>query len=161
MIRAATAGDIGTIVALRALMFEAMGHSTEEVSDVLWQQDAARWLQLHLSNERTHVLVAEVNGTVVSCAIGQVVDLMPSPGRTGDGGMISNIATFPRHRRLGFTHAVVSVMLDWFTQDSQVEVVSLNATREGQRIYEHFGFAVSQFPEMRLRLDREEPSATE
>ena len=161
VIRPATAGDIGTIVALRALMFEAMGRSAEEVSDVGWQQEAARWLQLHLSSERTHVLVAEANGAVVSCAIGQVVDLVPAPGRSGAGGMISNIATFPRHRRLGFTHAVVAAMLDWFAQESRVEVVSVNATEEGRGIYEHFGFVEAQFPELRLRLDREELPAGE
>lgn len=157
MIRPATAGDIGTIVALRALMYEAMGASSEEVSDIGWQQDAARWLQLHLTDERTHVLVAEANGTVVSCAIGQVVDLMPAPGRGGEGGHLSNIATFPRHRQLGFTHAVVEELLTWFIEDTDVEVLTLNATEAGRGIYEHFEFTESTFPEMRLQIERTDP----
>lgn len=154
VIRAAVPGDIATIVALRALMFEAMGSSSEEISDIAWQHDAARWLQLHLTDEHTHVLVAEANGTVVSCAIGQVVDLMPAPGRRGEGGHISNIATFPRHRQLGFTHAVVEELLTWFVEDTDVDVLTLNATEAGRGIYEHFEFTESTFPEMRLRIER-------
>ncbi|WP_252976356.1 hypothetical protein [Janibacter melonis] len=44
-----------------------------------WRADAARWLQLHLDDAGVAVVVADVGGAVVSCAMGQVVDLMPSP----------------------------------------------------------------------------------
>ncbi|UUZ45611.1 GNAT family N-acetyltransferase [Janibacter limosus] len=154
VIRPAVPGDIATIIALRALMFEAMGTSAEAISDIDWQQDASRWLQQHLTDERVHVVVAEANGTVVSCAIGQVLDLMPSPTRTGGGGLVTNIATFPRHRRLGFTHAVPEALLGWFEEETDVEVITLNATEAGRDIYDHFGFVASTFPEMRLRLER-------
>ena len=157
VIRPAATGDIATIVALRALMFEAMGSSSEEISDIGWQQDASRWLQLHLSDEDIHVIVAEAHGTVVSCAIGQVIATVPGPGRRGDGGQISNIATFPRHRRLGFTHAVLGSLLEWFEEETDVEVISLNATEAGWDIYESFGFVETKFPQMRKRLDRAAP----
>lgn len=157
VIRPAVAGDIATIVALRALMFEAMGTVAEQISDIAWQQDASRWLQQHLHDERTHVVVAEANGTVVSCAIGQVVDLMPAPGRHGEGGLVTNVATFPRHRRLGFTHAVLGVLLEWFEEETDVELITLNATEAGRDIYDDFGFVASTFPEMRLRLERAVP----
>lgn len=162
VIRPATAGDIGTIVALRALMFAAMGTSSEEVSDIGWQQDAARWLQLRLGEDDVRVVVAEAHGTVVSCAMGQVTDLMPAPSRRGTGGLVSNIATFPRHRRLGFTHAVVAELIAWFEDETDVEVLSLNATEMGRDIYEDFGFTEAAFPEMRRRIDRTspEPDAT-
>lgn len=157
VIRPAVPSDIGTVVELRALMFEAMGSSSEEISDIGWQQDASRWLQLHLSDEDIHVIVAEAHGTVVSCAIGQVIATVPGPGRRGDGGQISNIATFPRHRRLGFTHAVLGSLLEWFEEETDVEVISLNATEAGWDIYESFGFVETAFPQMRKRLDRAEP----
>ncbi|WP_346008418.1 GNAT family N-acetyltransferase [Janibacter terrae] len=159
VIRPAVVGDIATIVALRALMFEAMGTSTEEVSDIRWQQDSSRWLQRRLADGSTHVVVTEANGTVVSCAIGQVLDLMPSPTRAGAGGLVTNIATFPRHRRLGFTHAVLGALLEWFEEETDVEVITLNATEAGRDIYENFGFEPSPFPEMRRRVER--PAATE
>ncbi|MDN5717777.1 MAG: GNAT family N-acetyltransferase [Janibacter sp.] len=154
VIRPAVAGDAATIIALRALMFEAMGTPAEAISDIGWQQEASRWLQLHLADERVHVVVAEANGTVVSCAIGQVLDLMPSPTRARGGGLVTNIATFPRHRRLGFTHAVLESLLGWFEQETDVEVITLNATEAGRDIYDNFGFVASTFPEMRLRLER-------
>ncbi|KRE35544.1 hypothetical protein ASG73_16570 [Janibacter sp. Soil728] len=154
VIRPAVPGDIATIIALRALMFEAMDASAEAISDIGWQQDASRWLQQHLGDERVHVVVAEANGTVVSCAIGQVLDLMPSPTRASGGGLVTNIATFPRHRRLGFTHAVLEALLGWFEEETGVEVITLNATEAGRDIYDNFGFVVSTFPEMRLRLER-------
>ncbi len=154
IIRPATAEDIGTIVTLRALMFEAMGTAPEAISDVAWQQDAARWLQLRLASGDAHLIVGEAHGTVVSCAMGQVVDLMPAPGRGGPGGLVSNVATFPRHRRLGFTNAIVDALLTWFREETDVEVVSVNATDEGRSIYERFGFTDATFPEMRLRIDR-------
>lgn len=154
VIRPAVQGDIATIIALRALMFEAMGVSSEEVLDIGWQQDASRWIQLRLSDPRVRIVVAEANGTVVSCAMGQVLPLMPSPFGSDDGGRISNVATFPRHRRLGFTRATVEALLEWFTEETRVGVISINATEEGRALYERFGFTDVRFPEMRLHLDR-------
>ncbi|WP_068249969.1 GNAT family N-acetyltransferase [Janibacter corallicola] len=154
IIRPATQEDIATIVALRALLFEATGAPPEVVSDTAWQQDAARWLQLRLASGDAHVVVAEAHGTVVSCVMGQVVDLMPSPHRSGPGGRVSNVATFPRHRRLGFTGAIIEAVLTWFREETDVEVVSVGATEDGRSIYERFGFEEAAFPEMRLRIDR-------
>lgn len=155
MIRRMRAGDIGTVITLRSLMFEAMGTPTTRLSDIAWQQQAARWLQLHLGDERVRVVVAEVNGAVVSCAMGQVVDLMPSPERRGDvGGLLTNVATFPRHRRLGFSEACVRAVVEWFQDATDVDVITLNATDEGAPTYERLGFVPSTFPEMRLHLDR-------
>lgn len=155
VIRPATSDDIATIVTLRALMFEAMGTSSEEVLEAEWQRQAARWIQLRLSDPSIHVVVAEANGTVVSCGMAQVIDLMPSPSRTGAGGLISNVATFPRHRRLGFTNATVEALLEWFAEETDAEVVSLNATGNSRPMYEKLGFAEATFPEMRLIIDRD------
>lgn len=154
MVRPAVAGDIATIVALRALMFESMGTPSDTLLETAWQREAARWVQLHLSDPSTYVVVVEANGTVVSCGIGQVVDLMPSPTRSGLGGLITNVATFPRHRRLGFTHATFEALLEWFVEETEVEVLTLNATDEVRAMYEEFGFAEALFPQMQLVLDR-------
>lgn len=155
MLRAAGPADIGSVVELRILMFEAMGTPHEELYDPQWRADAARWLQLHLEDPGVAVVVAVVGESVVSCAIGQVVDLMPSPVRGGDvGGLVTNVATFPSHRRRGLSQACVELLLDWFVESTRVEVVTLNATPEGTAIYERLGFTPSQFPEMRARLTR-------
>ncbi len=155
-IRSARSGDIAAIIALQALMFEAMGATAEEVSDATWQGEASRWIQLRLADEHTHIVVAEANGTVVSCAVGQVIDLMPSPTRLGEGGIITNVATFPRHRRLGFTQATFATLVDWFTEETEVEMLAVTAVDDVRPVYERFGFVESTFPEMRLRLERPE-----
>lgn len=156
VVRTAVAGDIATIVTLRAQLFDAIGALSEAVLDTEWQREAARWIQLHLSDPGTHIVVVEANGTVVSCGMGQVVDLMPTPTRFGPGGLITNVATFPRHRRLGFTHAAFEALLEWFAEETDVEVLSLHATEEVRPMYEEFGFEETSFPEMRLHLDRSE-----
>ena len=156
VIRPATAADIGTVVELRALMFEAMGTSSEQLHDAQWRADAARWLQLRLDDPRVCVAVGTVGEAVVSCAMGQVVPLMPSPQRPGDtGGLLTNVVTFPGHRRLGFSEACVEAVLGWYRDATDVEVVTLNATAEGAPMYERLGFTPSEFPEMRVRLERE------
>lgn len=161
VIRAATAADIGSVIELRILMFEAMRTPDEELYDPRWRADAARWLQLHLEDPRVAVAVAVVGESVVSCAMGQVLDLMPSPVRPGDvGGLLTNVATFPSHRRRGFSLACVDAVLEWFVECTDVEVVTLNATAEGAPMYERLGFSASQFPELRARLTRE-PSPPE
>lgn len=164
LVRPATAADIGTVVELRALMFEAMGTASEQLHDPGWRADAARWLQLRLDDPRVCVAVGVVGEAVVSCAIGQVMPLMPSPQRPGDtGGLLTNVATFPGHRRLGFSEACVEAVLGWFRDSTEVEVVTLNATGEGSPMYERLGFEESRFPEMRVRLERDEgePAAGE
>ncbi|WP_370893519.1 GNAT family N-acetyltransferase [Janibacter sp. GXQ6167] len=160
VIRPARAHDIATIIALRALLFEAMGTAPATISDNAWQQQAARWFQLHLSDERTCIMVAEAHHVVVSCAMGQVIDRCPSPtDDTGVGGLMSNIATFPGHRRMGFSEACVEAVMDWFSTATDVETISLLATPQGQGIYERFGFEEHSFPEMRAAVPRPTPES--
>mgnify|MGYP006977647128 CR=1 FL=1 len=45
-------------------------------------------------------------------------------------------------------------LIAWFEEETDVEVISLNATEVGRDIYDDYGFVDSTFPEMRLRLDR-------
>lgn len=157
MVRPAVPADIGTVVELRALMFEAMGTPSERLHDPTWRSDAARWLQLRLDDPRVCVAVGVVGEAVVSCAMGQVLPLMPSPERPGDvGGLLTNVVTFPGHRRIGFSEACVEAVLGWFRESTDVEVVTLNATAEGAPTYERLGFTASEFPEMRVRLTRDE-----
>ena len=162
VIRPARADDIATIIALRALLFEAMGTAPATISDNAWQQQAARWFQLHLSDERTCIMVADAHNVVVSCAMGQVIDRCPSPtDDSGLGGLLSNIATFPGHRRMGFSEACVEAVMDWFATSTQVQTISLLATPQGQGISERFGFERHSFPEMRATITRPVPADDE
>ncbi|MEI2777072.1 MAG: GNAT family N-acetyltransferase [Tetrasphaera sp.] len=155
LIRRAQTRDLAPVVALRALMFAAMGTSTEKVSANEWQLNARRWFQVNLKNPAVNVTVAEVNGTAVACAVGEVVDRTPSPGNpTGKVGVLGNVATFPEHRMTGLGQGCVDAVMEWFRESTAVTSVELFATPDGRRRYEAYGFTEHEFPQMRLTIDR-------
>lgn len=155
VIRRARASDLAPVVALRALMFTAMGSSTEAVSANEWQLNARRWFQVKLRNPAVNVTVAEVNGTAVACAVGEVVDRAPSPGNPfGRVGVLGNVATFPEYRMGGLGQACVDAVMTWFREETDVTSVELFATPEGRRRYEGYGFTEHEFPQLRLAIDR-------
>ena len=57
----------------------------------------------------------------------------------------------------GLVIAVLGALLEWFAEETDVELITLNATEAGRDIYHDFGFVASTFPEMRLRLERAVP----
>ncbi|GAB3112612.1 hypothetical protein GCM10027055_15920 [Janibacter alkaliphilus] len=155
VVRPARAADIATIVTLHGIMAEAVGGPTEMVAAADWQQQAARWLQLHLADERVRVVVAEVHGVVVSCALGQVLDHLPSPDDPGEQrGLVSTVVTFPAHRRRGHSEACTRELLTWFREQTEVQVVELAAGERGVELYERLGFTAAEPLRLELRLDR-------
>lgn len=155
VIRRATSRDLAPLLALRALMFTAMGASTEAVSANAWQANARRWLQVNLGNERVNITIAEVNGSAVACAIGEVVERPPSPGNP-DGlvGMLGNVATFPEYRMTGLGQACVDAVMAWFREETAVTSVELFATAEGRRRYAAHGFADHPVAHLRVAIPR-------
>lgn len=155
VIRRAVAKDLGAVLALRALMFSAMGASTAAISDNTWQRNASRWLQLNLGDPRVNITVADVNGSAVACALGEVVDRPPSPGNpNGLVGMLGNVATFPEYRMTGLGQACVDAVMDWFREETDVSTVELVATPGGHRRYAKHGFREHEFPHLRVTIDR-------
>lgn len=155
LIRRATAQDIAAVTALRALMFAAMGAEPEELADGQWQAHVRRWLQLTLRNPQVNVTVAVVNGATVACAIGEVVERMPSPRNpTGQVGMLGSVATFPEYRMTGLGQACIDDVMSWFVEQTEVTTVELNATPQGRRRYLSHGFVETAYPQMRLKIPR-------
>lgn len=155
VIRPARPGDLAPLVALRALMFTALGASTEAVSANQWQLNARRWFQVNLKNPAVNVTVAEVNGTAVACALGEIVARPPSTGNpSGRVGVLGNVATFPEYRMGGLGHACVEAVMTWFREQTDVTSVELFAPPEGRRRYLVLGFTDHEFPQMRLSIDR-------
>lgn len=161
VIRRATARDLASVVALRALMFTALGAGAEAVADNAWQAAAHRWLQVHLGNPRVYICVADLNGSAVACSIGEVVDRPPSPANpSGRVGMLGNVATFPEYRMTGLGQACVDAVMAWFRDETDVSSVELFATPEGRRRYAAHGFTEHEFPQLRVTLDRTPPDQT-
>jgi GNAT superfamily N-acetyltransferase len=154
-IRTATASDAGALLELRALMFEAMGLPAAEIADPRWRIAAHGWFVDRIPASGVRVVVAEVDGRVVSGAVGEVTALIPGPGApNGSVGLISNVATLPGYRGGGLASAVTDALLEWFRDETDVTRVDLFATPGGEAIYTPRGFARRDFPPMSLPVDR-------
>lgn len=153
VIRQATAHDAPSVVAIRALMFTAMG--VQGVGDEQWRQGAARWFEREHAQRHTIAVIAERDGHVLAGAMGSLRFEMPSPlSPNGVWGLLSNVATFPEARRQGLARACVIGVLDWFEHETDASVVELFATGEGAGLYEELGFTGTSWPAMRMRLPR-------
>ena len=155
VVREATPADADALLALRAVMFEAMGLPPDQVSDAGWRLAAHGWFVDRIAAAGVRVVVAEVDGEVVSGAVGEVTALIPGPTTpNGSVGLISNVATVPSHRGRGLAGAVTDDLLAWFAERTDVTRVDLFATTGGARLYEPRGFRERGFPAMCLPLRR-------
>jgi GNAT superfamily N-acetyltransferase len=155
LVREATAADAAVMVELRAVMFEGMGTDPERVADPRWRRAAHDWFVDHVGAPGIRVVVAEVAGEVAAGAVGEVTALIPGPSTpNGSVGLVSNVATFPRHRGRGAASAVTEDLLSWFVDHTDVTRVDLFATVAGARLYGPRGFAERAFPAMCLTVGR-------
>ncbi len=147
--------DVDALVALRALMFEAMGTEAETLADPGWRAAAYAWFAARLNDPRVRLVVAEHDGAVACAAVGEVTTLIPGPScPNGSVGLVSNVATVPASRGRGLAAACTDALLAWFGDETDVTRVDLFATDDGARIYRERGFRVSRFPAMRLAVPR-------
>ncbi|MFT8181232.1 GNAT family N-acetyltransferase [Mycobacteroides chelonae] len=144
--RRAELADIPALVQLRESMFSAMG--LPESSG--WQVAAARWFARQLDSPHVGVFVVELDGEVVSGAIGVIRDLIPSP-TVPDGCevSISNVCTLPTVRGHGYARMVFKAVLDW-AQGQGAARAELMAVPAGRRLYESLGFTEVEHPAMRM-----------
>ena len=153
--REATASDADAMLALRLLMFEAMGVSPERLADPSWRLTAHGWFIDRIPAAGVHVVVAEVDGVVVSGAVGEVTALIPGPGApNGSVGLISNVATLAEFRGRGIAAAVTDALLEWFREHTDVTRVDLFATPGGAAMYTPRGFTARNFPAMSFPVPR-------
>ncbi len=153
MLRRATADDIPDLVELQALLFAEMG--SEGVSRPEWRDSTAAWLSERLGSEAC-VYVVEVEGSVVSCALGYLHTAPPSPSSVTDvRGHISNVVTVECHRRGGHARACMTALLEWFRNETPAEVVDLSASADGTALYKSMGWRTRHDPTMRLPIARE------
>ncbi|KRE61268.1 GNAT family N-acetyltransferase [Nostocoides sp. Soil756] len=155
VVRPATRADADDLLALRVLMFEAMGTEAAALAQPAWRAAARDWFVDAVDAAGVLVVVAEVGGRVVSGAVGEVTALIPGPGcPNGSVGLISNVATLAGHRGQGLGAACTDALLAWFAERTDVTRVDLFATEAGGRIYARRGFTVGTFPAMRLPVPR-------
>ncbi len=154
-VRPARRADVGALVDLRVLMFEAMGTDPAALAAPAWRLAAHGWFLDRLRTSGVRLVVAEVDDVVASCAVGEVTALIPGPGcPNGSVGLVSNVATLPPYRGRGLAGACTEDLLAWFVESTDVTRVDLFATEAGARLYRDRGFATSAFPTMRRSVPR-------
>ncbi|PKW26051.1 GNAT family N-acetyltransferase [Phycicoccus duodecadis] len=155
VVRPATRADADDLLALRVLMFEAMGTDAAALADPAWRVAARDWFVDAVDAAGVLLVVVEVGGRVVAGAVGEVTALIPGPGcPNGSVGLVSNVATLPEHRGQGLAAACTDALLAWFTERTDVTRVDLFATEAGARIYSTRGFVTGTFPAMRRPVPR-------
>lgn len=155
VLRVASATDARALVELRGVMFEGMGTPAATIADPVWRTAAHEWFTERVADPQARIVVAEAEGRVVSCAVGEVTSLIPGPNTvTGSVGLISNVATLGSHRGRGLATACTDDLLRWFVEQTDVRRVDLFATEAGARIYTRRGFTVRGFESMCLPVPR-------
>ena len=133
-------------------MLAAMGVDVGDAG-APWRASSLAWVRQRLSEGSDfRAVVAEVPGDgVVASAIGIRDEHMPGPSSPSGGhGRLFNVATTPAHRRHGHARECTIAVLEWFRSTTDVSVVDLNATPDGEALYRSLGFTPPRFEARRL-----------
>lgn len=130
-------------------MFRAM---QVPATDGRWRTNARRWFADRIDRTEYRIVVVEVAGTVVACAVGAVRDAAPSPGAPdGRDVLVSNVCTMPDARGRGHGRAAFEAVMTW-ARTTGAGRAELMATGAGRPLYEGAGFLVQDCPAMRAAL---------
>lgn len=102
------------------------------------------WLRTHLENGSVLAWVADEAGSVVAASGLTIVDRPPYPGNeSGLDGYVTNMYTLPEYRRRGLgTQLLLEVIAG--ARRLGIQRLYLEASREGQPLYEQFGFRLTR-----------------
>ena len=148
-IRPASVEDVADLVALRRVMFEAMGYQDEEALDRMCKA-SFRYFEQRTPPELLRAWIAEDAGGPIGAIGLEIHRVPPSPSRLeGTEAYIMNLVTLPEHRRCGIARGLLDCVLDVCRRE-EIPIASLHATSDGHGIYERAGFTIDTvLPEMR------------
>jgi GNAT superfamily N-acetyltransferase len=154
LVRRAAAADAAALTRLRVVMLSDMGMLVAG-ADTGWHDNAESWFAQRLDDEGNFAafVIEDPDLGVVSCAAGICDRHAPGPGNpSGVQGLIFNMSTDPRRRRLGFARACLDALLAWFRDETEARVINLNASGDGIALYRSLGFTDPRYPALQLRL---------
>ena len=151
-VRPATVEDVPDLVALRRVLFEAMGTEDEGALDRMCTA-SARYFEERIPPGLFRAWVAEEVGRPIGAIGLEIHRVPPSPCRLeGTKAYIMNLVTLPTYRRRGVATALLERVLETVEAEG-IPLASLHATRDGRGIYHRAGFAVDEaLPEMRRTM---------
>jgi len=145
-VREATLGDADVLVRHRIGMFTDMGLTL----DVAALDAAFRvWLAEKMPQGVYRAwLVEDADGTV-ACGGGiSILPWPPGPSYMSDKiAVVYNVYTEPAHRRRGLARLIMKTIHAW-AADHGIASIALNASRDGQPLYESMGYQVTPSPMM-------------
>ena len=154
LIREATLDDVEVLVRHRIGMFTDMGLTLDVPA-----LDAAfrTWLaeKMPAGIYRAWLVEAEGDGIAGGGGI-SILPWPPGPNYMGDTiAIVYNLYTEPAHRRRGLARRLMNTIHAW-AGDHGITSVALNASRDGQPLYESMGYQVTPTPMMFYPLTKTE-----
>lgn len=149
-LRPAHLDDIDDLMALRVLMFQAMGTPTPVLEEEAWRHAAREWFGTRIEDSNTRIVVIEESGQIVAGGLAEVLPGIPAPSMPhGRLGFVSNVATLPDARGRGLGRTVMTELVRWLDQETDADRIDLAATADGEPLYRSLGFDMATFPTMR------------
>ena len=151
-IRAATLDDADALVHHRVGMFNDMGLSFDTSA---LEREFHAWLVDTMPHGTYRAWVVEDEARTIVAGGGiTILPWPPGPNYPGTQlAFVYNVYTEPANRRRGLARLVMETIHTWCRANG-IGSIALNASRDGQPLYEAMGYAASLAPMMFLPLSR-------
>jgi GNAT superfamily N-acetyltransferase len=151
-LRPMTPGDAEVAARHRVMMFADMGEATLEALEPM-RIAFVEWARVGLAEGSYLGWCAEDDGQIVAGAGLMLLAWSPtiSVAHAHTRGHIVNVYTERSHRKRGIARQLMQTIID-HCGAHDIPAITLNASVEGQPVYEALGFHISKQPEMRLRV---------
>ena len=159
ILRKATLDDMALLTRLRIdYLTEDRGGLSEDEETAVRSQ-LRTYFTRHIPNNTFIAILAEDEGEALSVAYLAIAEKPANPSFiTGLTGTLLNVLTYPPYRRRGIATKVIEKVIEE-ARRAGVSSIDLSATPDGKYVYEKLGFKESNYTEMALRLDRNDPSS--
>jgi GNAT superfamily N-acetyltransferase len=149
-VRPATLDDLDVLVRHRIAMFTDMNVAMDE--SVL-APAFAQWLRTHMPAGTYRAWLIEAVGGEVAAGGGiTVLPWPPGPRYMGNRlAFVYNVYTERAYRRRGLARLIMNAIHEW-CREAGVASVALNASVDGQPLYESMGYSVTPAPMMFLAI---------
>jgi len=149
-IRVATLEDLDVLIHHRIAMFTDMGKTFDAE---LLGREFAKWLMSTMPGGTYRAWVAEADdGSIAGGGGATIIAWPPGPQYMGHSlAFVYNVYTEPSHRRRGLARQLMEEIHAW-CRNNGVASVALNASHDGQPLYESLGYIVTPAPMMFFSL---------
>jgi GNAT superfamily N-acetyltransferase len=151
-IRAATIDDAEALVRHRIGMFTDMGVPVDAPA---LDRAFRTWLaeMMPAGTYRAWLVKDDADAIVAGGGI-TILPWPPGPHYMGDRlAFVYNVYTEPAHRRRGLARVIMETIHAW-CRENGIASIALNASRDGQPLYEALGYSASPAPMMFLPIVR-------